>query len=374
MDRAESTRLPTLTGFRFVAALLVFASHSTFEGFFADDSVNRWYASTFGLAGWPGVGFFFVLSGFVLTWSARAGDTKSRFWRRRLVKIYPNHVVGWVVAGALLIGVGAAPTLDVALPNLFLVHAWIPLMNYFASMNGVSWSLCCELLFYLLFPLLHRWIRPLGTRRLWALAGVVVLLVVLVPLVAALLPGDPKVPFNPDLPASHFWFVYLFPPVRVLDFVLGIVAARIMMTGGRAPVGLPVALVLAVAGYALMLAVPLDFGMVAANIVPLTLVIMAGAQADRSGTWSPLRGRFAVWLGEISFAFYVLHQMILEYGHRLIGRTSAWGTVPAIGVVLVFLVVCVFASWVLYRSVEHPIVRRWSSPRRVTTSPSAPPR
>ncbi|MBJ6623429.1 hypothetical protein H4N49_35690 [Streptomyces sp. DHE17-7] len=40
-----------------------------------------------GNAGALGVTFFFVLSGFVLTWSARDRDTAPRFWRRRLVNV-----------------------------------------------------------------------------------------------------------------------------------------------------------------------------------------------------------------------------------------------------------------------------------------------
>ncbi|MFD3872816.1 acyltransferase [Streptomyces sp. NPDC058623] len=42
------------------------------------------------LLGPVGVSLFFVLSGFVLSVSARKTDTAGAFWRRRLMKIYPT--------------------------------------------------------------------------------------------------------------------------------------------------------------------------------------------------------------------------------------------------------------------------------------------
>jgi peptidoglycan/LPS O-acetylase OafA/YrhL len=45
------------------------------------------------MASATGVSFFFVLSGFVLTWSARPDDIATGFWRRRIARIYPVHLV-----------------------------------------------------------------------------------------------------------------------------------------------------------------------------------------------------------------------------------------------------------------------------------------
>ncbi len=42
--------------------------------------------------------FFFILSGFVLTWSLRPTDTAARFWQRRVARIYPNHAAIWLAA------------------------------------------------------------------------------------------------------------------------------------------------------------------------------------------------------------------------------------------------------------------------------------
>jgi peptidoglycan/LPS O-acetylase OafA/YrhL len=39
-----------------------------------------------------------VLSGFVLTWSARKYDTVRQFWHRRFLKIFPHHIVAFAIA------------------------------------------------------------------------------------------------------------------------------------------------------------------------------------------------------------------------------------------------------------------------------------
>ncbi|MDX6353248.1 MAG: hypothetical protein QOF98_151, partial [Streptomyces sp.] len=148
------TELPSLTGVRFCAALLVFLYHATLlsnpiapatrQTLFKDQGQADALARFFDPAGRIGVSFFFILSGFVLTWSARSVDTAPRFWRRRLVKIFPNHLVTWALA--MILFAGAYTPVGSWLPNLFLVHSFISDPRTFSGVNPPSWSLCCELL------------------------------------------------------------------------------------------------------------------------------------------------------------------------------------------------------------------------------------
>lgn len=87
--------LPSLTGMRFLAAALVFLAHMSAVRMFTDQQLNKDVDTYFGTLGSIGVTFFFILSGFVLTWSARTDDRPRLFWRRRLAKIYPTHFVTW---------------------------------------------------------------------------------------------------------------------------------------------------------------------------------------------------------------------------------------------------------------------------------------
>lgn len=360
----RGVRLDSLTGLRFIAAVLVFFSHISLSGLFSDPRAGADAFNVAARAGWIGVGFFFVLSGFVLTYSARTNDPARYFWRRRFAKIYPNHAVTWLITMLLMAWVGQKVTAAEAGANLLLLHAWIPNFTYFDSVNPVSWSLCCEALFYALFPWLLRAIRRIPANLLWCAATVTVALIFAVPVVAELLPSTPVLPFAP-VSDWQFWFVYLCPPVRVLDFVLGIVLARIVLEGKWIRFGLLPAGVFAVIGYVVMLKVPPLFAMTATTTIPLALLIAAAAAADRDGRRSVLRGRTMVWLGEISFAFYMTHFLVIYYGHYLLGATRSWSDAGAIGVTAVFLAGSVLAAALLHRFVEVPLMRRIGRPPRV---------
>src|SRR5207244_9434493 len=137
-----------------------------------------------------------VLSGFVLTWSAKPAKRTGAFIRRRLVKIFPNHLVLWVVA--MLLVPAAAATAVAPVANLFLVHAWFPSPKIFISINSPSWSLCVELLFYVLFPFFIKLVRRIAENRLWAWAGVVLAAIVAIGLINYfLVPDHPRSPLLP---------------------------------------------------------------------------------------------------------------------------------------------------------------------------------
>jgi peptidoglycan/LPS O-acetylase OafA/YrhL len=368
------SRLPSLTGMRFVASLMVFVCHAFTYGVFRDKDLEADLVTYVSKLGFVGVGFFFVLSGFVLTWSARETDRKAAFWRRRLVKIFPNHLVTWALGLLFMVWLGGyAATVDNTVPSFFLIQAWFPVEDVFFGTNGPAWSLAAELLFYLSFPWLARWIRAVPGRLLWPVAGLLAVGTVLVALASQLLPTDPDMPYYP-ISWYQYWFVYCLPATRLLEFALGIVMARIVMTGRWIPLGLGPALLTLIPGYVLTVRLPDAYGIVAPTVVPLALIVAAGAAADVGDRPSLFRNRTAVFLGELSFAFYMVHMLVMWYGPmgRVPGRT--WDTLPAIGMIVLDFALTVLAAWLLYRLVEVPAVRRWSVARRKSepTLPSVP--
>ncbi|MHA3682863.1 acyltransferase family protein [Leucobacter sp. HY1908] len=89
---APTQRLDALTGLRWWAAFLVFLFHMRV---FAPlpGPINLLFDQ-----GYLGVTFFFVLSGFVLTWSMRPRVSVSTFYWRRFARIWPAHMVALVFA------------------------------------------------------------------------------------------------------------------------------------------------------------------------------------------------------------------------------------------------------------------------------------
>jgi peptidoglycan/LPS O-acetylase OafA/YrhL len=355
---ARTNRLPSLTGLRFLAAFMVFIYHSSLQTpylrLFGDKSFSDTYFTLAQPTGGLGVTFFFVLSGFILTWSAREQDTRGWFWRRRFFKIYPNHVVTWALTMALFAW-AVTPTWK-ALLNLFLLQAWVPdFMTHF-SVDQPSWSLGTEALFYLCFPLLLVLCKRIRADRLtfWIVGTVAG--IVLTPLICYLaFSGSPSISIG-AASELQYYFAYIFPPARLLDFLLGILVARAVRTGRWRDVGMVWSGVLLVAGFALAEFVPYLYGLRVTCVVPVAMLIAAVATADINGRWTPFANRTMVWLGNISFAFYLLHFIVLRCTRILLGD-QFFPTSVSFLVLIADVTITIVLSSALFAWFERPIVR-----------------
>ncbi|MFF2863699.1 acyltransferase family protein [Streptomyces rubiginosohelvolus] len=365
-------KLPSLTGLRFIAAALVFFFHATFSdppmNPFADESWEEGFRWLFSQAGWMGVSFFFVLSGFVLTWSARPQDTLTGFWRRRLLKVFPNHIATWALAMVLF--AGAMTPVSAWLPNLFLVHSWFPQHATFISVNPPSWSLCSELLFYALFPFLIRPVLRIKEHALWAWAAAMVAGMLAVQLVTDfLLPQNPPTPEGFGVSLWEFWFGYNFPPVRMFEFVLGMILARMVAADVLPRIRVLPAALLCVAGYAAAMAVPFLYGLTLMTVLPIAVLIAAVARTDIDGTSTALRSRPMQWLGEVSFGFYLAQYVVMYFGRTALMDERLFAPLPGVLVLLGFFLATLLTGWLLLVCVERPVMRRWARP----PAPPAPP-
>ncbi|MFF5860331.1 acyltransferase family protein [Streptomyces sp. NPDC012751] len=354
---AAPSALPSLTGLRWMAALLVFGLHVHNFGWFGGTG-GRLVAWGFG-AGATGVSFFFVLSGFVLTWSARPRDRALAFWWRRVARIYPVHLVTLAVAFALAWAVThqALPTPKQALANALLLHAWW--RPWWQTLNPVSWSLVCEAFFYAVFPALILLLRRLGARGAAALGGL----------------STAAVPVLAWAEAHHWWSqsVYSLPVARLPEFVLGAVTARLVLLGRWRGPGLEASLALAVVGYFLVPQVTPGYSATVCTIAGFALLIPAAAVADVRGLPSLWRRRRMVRLGELSFAFYMIHLLVLRAATPLLGRKPHFGMVPGLAVTTAAFAVSLALSWVLYEGVERPARRLLLRHRRPAPRPDPRP-
>ncbi|MFC4145048.1 acyltransferase family protein [Micromonospora mangrovi] len=354
-------RLPSLTGLRWIAALLVFGFHVATMRIVAEPDFKAVVDKAFAL-GLSGVEFFFILSGFVLVWSYRPGERRRTFLRRRLAKIYPNHLLMWAVV--LLVGLWFADPVNLwaAGGNLLLLQAWNPTPGYFYSVNTVSWSLSCELFFYLCLPFALPVLRRLRPAALWAVVVAAPLLIV------ALWPGQRLVPEE-----SRWWFTQVFPVVRSLEFWMGVAAAELMRRGRWRGPNLTVASLLFLTTWvaaAQWIRAELWAALLA---VAYLLVITAAADADVRGRRTPWRSRPMVWLGEVSFAFYLVHVFVMMTVLRL---TGDWGVgLPGWRgplAVLGFLLANLALAAALHRWVETPMMRRLGPSRRLRVQARPP--
>jgi peptidoglycan/LPS O-acetylase OafA/YrhL len=369
----HATRLPSITGLRFIAAFGVFGYHVL-------PLAPRWgVLHPLLMAGQAGVSFFFVLSGFVLTWSDRPGDGAVNFWRRRVARIVPTHLLTWAVGIPVTLAVfGALPRLWPLVGTFTLTQAWFPDKSVFFGVNGVAWSLSCEALFYALFPVLIVVVRRTGARsRLWLMAGCVLTLAVWQLGLWFVTGGAVG-----DAVRVAFWLVSVIPLGRLPEFVLGMLAARhlaaaderaastgtpaVWLGGLRLPGIASTALLTLIALY---LAGCFPIVVIAGwlTVVPFVLLICAAAQSDLSGRPGLLATTWAVRLGEWSFAFYMCHQLVLRSVQWLAGRLLGWSP-PVHGwwplQIGVDLALALLAAALCYRYLEVPAERRLRPIRR----------
>ena len=141
-------RLAALDVLRFVAAFSVLAFHYLFRGSAAPAVLDVGYPEVASLAlyGYLGVNLFFMISGFVIAWSAE-GRGAVTFAVLRFARLYPAFVVCMSLSFVV-----AAVASDARFP--VSATQWIANLFIFAPaagqsfVDGVYWSIVLELIFY----------------------------------------------------------------------------------------------------------------------------------------------------------------------------------------------------------------------------------
>jgi len=326
---------------RFLAAAAVVISHLALTASGRVAQAAHW---TIGF-GWMGVSFFFILSGFILTWTARPADSAARFYRRRVARIYPAYLAALVAAA--LIGhfvEHVAFHRKAALAAVFLLQSWVPHRAWYFAVHPVAWSLSVEAFFYitwpLIAPLIMRATRRTHFRLLGAFAGLTIAIGVY---------GAFTVPaqLTETLGHGHHWqgwFVYICPLARLPEFLLGVVLASLLRSGWRLRITVGQAGALALVAFGLMHIHETVADFAAFAVIPLALLVAAVAAADLDGApvWSARR--LWVRLGEASYCLYLFHELPMRlwlhhWPHPTGLQAIAYGaaTVPA-GLIAAFLV------------------------------------
>ncbi|KQP56672.1 acyltransferase [Agreia sp. Leaf283] len=339
--------LKTLTGLRFVAAFVVVGYH-----------LSRYLLpeiQPFAGLGYVGVTFFFVLSGFLLTWSFKQGDAKRRFYWKRFARIYPLFLLTTILAGALILARGQTLPLIKLPPVLLMIQSWIPPGDWHYAYNGVSWSLSDEAFFYLLFPLVVPLILRQSLSTLARLSAILIVLMVAVAVaVIAILP-------------EQTWgaLLYVNPAYRFGEFLLGVIAGCAFARGWRPqfgfPVGAAIAVVCLIIDYAVALLVfprVLDMPFAIGDLIILpgvVAIVIGAASTDVAGKRTWLASKPFVKLGEWSFALYLIHELVIKLiVHLLPGEDLGARLIGAIVAIAASLAL----AGLLYTFFERPVEKK----------------
>lgn len=385
MAEAKRPPLHALTGMRAVAAFYVVAFH--YAPLPAGASPT-WLQHLVRM-GFCAVGFFFVLSGFVLAYGyldehdATRG-TKRDFWIARLGRIYPAFALAVALAAPdyvrRTIEASGLPNgllrLGISLPfTLTLTQAWTPLTA--VAWNGPGWSLSVEAFFYLLFPWALTRVRPrtawqvLGACAvLWLAANAAPLAFTLTGPAASGAVQAAGVALDPHALATRV--IQFNPLLRLPEFVLGVYLGKAFCrfrpsrdagTYGRAfEAWLTPAALLLLTVALVYLGGRKDLDLLAHNglLTPIYGALVWGLAAGTGPIERLLASRPLRLLGEASYAIYVLQEPVFTW--------FAWALVPGVSLInrrelpgpsfAGYVLVLVAVALAVHRWVE-PVGRRW---------------
>lgn len=361
LSQARTPRLDSLTGLRWWAALAVFLFHVRnlvpLPGPISE--IARY--------GNFGVAFFFILSGFVLTWSWRPSVGIGTFYWRRFARIYPLHIVTLALAIPVFYSFSPDPTqtwvkpFDVAVLVLcvLLLQGWSRDPAVMFAGNPAAWTLTVEMFFYATHPFIMKAVRRFTRKTaLWTALVILVASAAMRVIIVA----------NPT-----GWFAALpWPVLRLNEFVIGMCLAWAIRQGWRprVPVWVPVSLLATyVLGMTALQELPQTHAVYAA-LVPFVsetmialfaLMICAFATADLEGRSRISRSKPLVLLGEWSYAFYLIHATLIYIALAHFGTQHG---VVGLGWIFALLIIAIVGAWALHVFVERPVesrLRAWQN-------------
>jgi peptidoglycan/LPS O-acetylase OafA/YrhL len=310
------------------------------------------------------VSFFFVLSGFILTYSYadvfREGVSLSsykRFIWDRITKIYPVHLLTLLMVLPIAILSPHLPLDWRVVPlHLLLLQCLLPssVLEAWKYLNVPSWSISCEWFFYLLAPVAMFFTS--GNRRRWV-PVIVVVVGYAWGLGLFLWHGQPDY--------TRLYFVSWFAPSRFVEFLVGVFLARLFLSPSwprLADVSSPaqaagIALIIIAALVRPSAAWPLAGGLL---YVPGSALLVLGLAYGRGCFAAHLSRPWLNQLGMASFSLYLVHMPVLR---ALKGMCLHWGweirSVPVSwAVVIALFAVVQTAALIIYNGYELPLQRR----------------
>ncbi len=352
----KKKRIDQLTFLRFIAAILVVITH--YGGAYYPFTVEPWRHIP---ADGPFIlGFFFVLSGFIMTYVYYPQEGRRINWKefviKRISRFYPLYFVAILAMIPFRYGDDAHNLTGLFL-DLFLLQSWVP--EYALAFNGPAWAMSVFFAFYLIFPLVVAWLVKKGsefstrfTIFVWLLSqGVFYFLL------------------NVLYDGGAFWngFLLYNPILHFNTFLVGIWGGLYYREKGRdrkinPAVNLVLLLLLAV-GFILILfyrgkAASLLGGRVTFNngiLAPFYLAVILVLANDIGWAAQLLQKPLFVRLGEISFSIYLLQSpMVQVYQTYLLERLERVFPGTAAFHFYLYLGILIPAAFLLFHLYEKP--------------------
>ncbi len=332
---ATHNRVEILDLLRLLAALAVVIFHYTFRGAAGDDGFTTFSLpalAPFSKYGYMGVQLFFVISGFVIAYSAENRSAVA-FGIARITRIYPGFIICMTLTFLATLAIGA-PTFQTGLTHWLvnLVIAAPALHRPF--MDGAYWPLIYELTFYgwVVLLLAVGWFR----RHIDTIVVVWLALAVL------------------NYGLHSLMIKHIFLTDQSGFFAAGIVIYEMYRGRSDATVKLLLALATVIAvgqslEYAQAFREHIHVACSDAVIAILSLAVIALVALVLVVRNVPLPSRAIAAAGGITYPLYLLHQ---NAGYMIFNRIGT--AAPFALVVIATMAGMIVLAWLVWRFAERP--------------------
>ncbi len=214
-------QLSSIVSLRFFAMFAVFLCHCSFLNHVIPSLSS--YLKDFG--GW-GVSFFIILSGFIITYNYLDkfkiwdNNLSKEFILKRIKKIYPLHIFTLILFFPMIFLYPNISNFIKLLFNITLTQSWVPDLSIAQSFNAVSWTLSTLMFFYIFTPILLIVANKINKFK-YGHFIIIIILFILEFLIT-------KLGYNES--DKMIWFIYESPYVRILDYCIGISLGGIFLS------------------------------------------------------------------------------------------------------------------------------------------------
>jgi peptidoglycan/LPS O-acetylase OafA/YrhL len=358
-DRKVIMQITQLTFTRFFASLIIIVFHF---GMNPEFSYFLWFKSNFLdqllQSGDLGVSYFYVLSGFIMyiNYGNRgSGLNKRKYWLLRFARIYPMHILAFLLMFARFGYMSDKITPLSILHQLTLTQAWSYLYRH--SFNWPAWSLSVEMFFYFVFPFFI-----IITNKISKLNCVIGIM------------GFNFLSIGYQFLDANYYNNIPLPILHLNSFLVGMLGGLFFLNFGVKERKLfsKYSRLISFLSLGVITSVALipdfdirNFGLLA---IPFCFYILAFSIQKKGFLIKIYSTKFFVLLGEISYSMYILHWPIWLILDKYYGQ----GRMSPFKYFYFYLFIVIVSSYLGFKFIENPIrsyiKNNWVKNTRITSA------